>query len=243
MDIYSRCVNAREKLDAGAGRPLPLVPGVGRRAEAAVRRLRRPQGGGRACSTTTTCCSTGTPCWPIPQAGDAVRKQFDCVLVDEYQDTNALQAEILYQLSPGGQGADRGGRRRPVDLLLPRGHGPQHPRFSQALSRHDDRHAGAELPQHAADPRRHQPGDRPGHASDYTKNLWSQRTEGAAAGPGRPARTRTSRPTSSSGGSWSIARRASTCAARRCCFARRTTACCWKPSWPAATSPFTSTAG
>ena len=33
-----------------------------------------------------------------PEAGDAVRSQFDCVLVDEYQDTNRLQAEILAEL-------------------------------------------------------------------------------------------------------------------------------------------------
>ena len=33
-----------------------------------------------------------------------VRKLFDCVLVDEYQDTNVLQAEILYGLSPTGKG-------------------------------------------------------------------------------------------------------------------------------------------
>ncbi len=39
-----------------------------------------------------------------PKAGDVVRKQFECVLVDEYQDTNSLQAEILYQLSPEGKG-------------------------------------------------------------------------------------------------------------------------------------------
>ena len=38
------------------------------------------------------------------KAGDAVRKLFDCVLVDEYQDTNTLQAEILYLLSPEGKG-------------------------------------------------------------------------------------------------------------------------------------------
>jgi DNA helicase-2/ATP-dependent DNA helicase PcrA len=38
------------------------------------------------------------------QAGLRVRKQFDCVLVDEYQDTNALQSDILYQLSPQGKG-------------------------------------------------------------------------------------------------------------------------------------------
>ncbi len=36
--------------------------------------------------------------------GDLVRGQFDRVLVDEYQDTNLLQAEILYALSPEGRG-------------------------------------------------------------------------------------------------------------------------------------------
>ena len=36
--------------------------------------------------------------------GDAIRKMFDCVLVDEYQDTNALQADIIYLLSPQGKG-------------------------------------------------------------------------------------------------------------------------------------------
>ena len=39
-----------------------------------------------------------------PRTGDAVRKLFDCVLVDEYQDTNTLQADILYGLSPEGKG-------------------------------------------------------------------------------------------------------------------------------------------
>ena len=34
----------------------------------------------------------------------AVRQQFDCVLVDEYQDTNVLQADILKKLSPDGIG-------------------------------------------------------------------------------------------------------------------------------------------
>ncbi len=38
------------------------------------------------------------------QAGDRVRSRFDCVLVDEYQDTNCLQASILAHLSPSGKG-------------------------------------------------------------------------------------------------------------------------------------------
>ena len=37
-------------------------------------------------------------------AGDAVRERFDAVLVDEYQDTNALQADIVALLRPDGTG-------------------------------------------------------------------------------------------------------------------------------------------
>ena len=39
-----------------------------------------------------------------PQVGEMIRKRFTRVLVDEYQDTNILQAEILHQLSPDGTG-------------------------------------------------------------------------------------------------------------------------------------------
>lgn len=39
-----------------------------------------------------------------PTSGDAVRGRFDCVLVDEYQDTNVLQADILKLLRPDGGG-------------------------------------------------------------------------------------------------------------------------------------------
>ena len=37
-------------------------------------------------------------------AGPLIRKRFDCVLVDEYQDTNPIQSQILRQLCPDGQG-------------------------------------------------------------------------------------------------------------------------------------------
>lgn len=37
-------------------------------------------------------------------AGDRVRERFDAVLVDEYQDTNALQADIVSLLRPDGSG-------------------------------------------------------------------------------------------------------------------------------------------
>lgn len=38
------------------------------------------------------------------RAGKILRQQFDCVLVDEYQDTNVLQADIVRALKPDGQG-------------------------------------------------------------------------------------------------------------------------------------------
>src|SRR5919197_1109287 len=39
-----------------------------------------------------------------PAAGPTVRARFDAVLVDEYQDTNALQADLLERLRPSGRG-------------------------------------------------------------------------------------------------------------------------------------------
>jgi DNA helicase II / ATP-dependent DNA helicase PcrA len=39
-----------------------------------------------------------------PEPAEVIRSRFDAVLVDEYQDTNALQAEILKGLAPSGQG-------------------------------------------------------------------------------------------------------------------------------------------
>ena len=45
-------------------------------------------------------------CWQAlfdaPATGDELRSRFDHVLVDEYQDTNALQADILDELAQGG---------------------------------------------------------------------------------------------------------------------------------------------
>ncbi|MBL7037574.1 MAG: UvrD-helicase domain-containing protein [Pirellulaceae bacterium] len=38
------------------------------------------------------------------QVGKAIRDRFDCVLVDEYQDTNRLQARLLKSLCPDGRG-------------------------------------------------------------------------------------------------------------------------------------------
>ena len=64
-----------------------------------------------------------------PSIADDVGGRFDHVLVDEYQDTNRLQASILLALKPGRQRPHRGRRRCPIDLFVPRGDGAQHPRL------------------------------------------------------------------------------------------------------------------
>ena len=113
MAIYSRCVNARQKLDHVLRHHFPwckdwhdelklLFDGYVDRKEATAvldyddllvywhaLLLDKPQS------------SQGTNA-DGPAA--AIRRLFDCVLVDEYQDTNTLQAEILYRLSPTGKG-------------------------------------------------------------------------------------------------------------------------------------------
>jgi DNA helicase-2/ATP-dependent DNA helicase PcrA len=62
-----------------------------------------------------------------PKIGDQIRSRFDHVLVDEYQDTNPLQAEILFALKPKGRGLTVVGRRRTSHLLASGRDGSQHP--------------------------------------------------------------------------------------------------------------------
>jgi len=56
----------------------------------------------------------------------------DHVLVDEYQDTNTLQAEIRPGMSKV-IAHDRGRRRRAGDLRFSWGHGAEYPRFSESV--------------------------------------------------------------------------------------------------------------
>ena len=55
-----------------------------------------------------------------PAAGPVLRGMFDAVLVDEYQDVNAVQADIVRLLQPDGRLPDLRRRRRPGHLRLPR---------------------------------------------------------------------------------------------------------------------------
>ena len=52
----------------------------------------------------TICCCGGSGWWPCPRSRRDLARRFDFVLVDEYQDTNAIQAAILQRIKPDGRG-------------------------------------------------------------------------------------------------------------------------------------------
>ncbi len=103
MSIYSRCINARQKLDEVLEQYFPwckdwqtelkqLFDGYVDRKESA------------GVFDYDDLLVFWDALLADDKAGPSIRKMFDCVLVDEYQDTNTLQADILYRLSPEGKG-------------------------------------------------------------------------------------------------------------------------------------------
>jgi DNA helicase II / ATP-dependent DNA helicase PcrA len=103
MDIYSRCVNARENIEHALVRHFPWCLEWGAELKllfsAYVDRK-------EACSVLDY--DDLLLYWhgllEDATAGPIIRGQFECVLVDEYQDTNVLQAEIVHRLAPEGRG-------------------------------------------------------------------------------------------------------------------------------------------
>ena len=77
-----------------------LAGGAARRSSGAMSRRSR----GRTSSTMTTSSSTGPGCSANRCSPARSARRFDHVLVDEYQDTNRLQASIIQALKPDGQG-------------------------------------------------------------------------------------------------------------------------------------------
>ncbi|MBN1321240.1 MAG: ATP-dependent helicase, partial [Thermoleophilia bacterium] len=101
MDIYSRCVNARETVEEAVEAHFPWC-----RDE--IEDLRRlfaayvDHKGEQSVLDYDDLLLFWHGLLTDPRAARSIRRRFDCVLVDEYQDTNRLQAEILQMLCPGG---------------------------------------------------------------------------------------------------------------------------------------------
>ena len=221
---------------------VPLGRGARRRACAPCSALTSRRSSARTCSITTTSCSISPRCWPSPTIAAEVAARFDHLLVDEYQDTNALQAEIVLALRPNGRGLTVVGddaqsiysfRAATVRNILDFPHAFDPPARVVTLDRN--------YRSTQADPRRRQrrdrararalrqgPVDRPRRMD--ARPRWSP-------SPRRPIRRDTSRPACSP-----IARRAPRSNRRRCCFAPRTTAPRSSSSSPGATSPSSSSA-
>ena len=74
---------------------------------------------------------------------------FSHILVDEYQDTNRIQAEIVDFMGTDKQERDRGRRRRPIGLFLQGCEFSQYPGLSKAICGGQGLQAGDELQEHA----------------------------------------------------------------------------------------------
>ena len=103
LAIYSHCVNSQQPLEDVLAAQFPWC----REQAADLKRLfaaygERKEQGGILDYDDLLLFWRGL--LADPQAGPQIRSRFDCVLVDEYQDTNRVQAEILKLLRPDGQG-------------------------------------------------------------------------------------------------------------------------------------------
>jgi DNA helicase-2/ATP-dependent DNA helicase PcrA len=102
MDIYSRCVNAREPVEEAVEAHFPWCKDE-------VEDLRRlftayvDHKGDRSVLDYDDLLLFWHGLLTDPRAARSIRARFDLVLVDEYQDTNRLQAEILQLLCPAGK--------------------------------------------------------------------------------------------------------------------------------------------
>jgi DNA helicase II / ATP-dependent DNA helicase PcrA len=101
-DIYSRCVNARETVEEAVEVHFPWckdeVEDLRRLFAAYVDRK-----GEQSVLDYDDLLLFWDGLLTDARAARSIRARFDCVLVDEYQDTNVLQAEILRMLCPGGR--------------------------------------------------------------------------------------------------------------------------------------------
>ena len=225
-DIYTRCVNTQTTVaDVVRGR-LPVVHRLHRAARRACSAATSPTSARTAWSTSTTCCCCGGRRWPTRRPGPALRGLFDAVLVDEYQDVNAVQADIVRLLRPGRVGADLRRRRRPGHLRVPR-------RRPGAPARAGGAFPGLTVVRLVRNYRSKAGGAAAGQRGAPAVRGLELELTAARAAPGPPryscaATTRPRRPARSAPGSWTRTRPGGTSASRRSWCGRRTTATCWR---------------
>jgi DNA helicase-2/ATP-dependent DNA helicase PcrA len=103
LSIYSRCVNAQEPIDATLRGHFPWCNGfdddLKRLFQAYVKRKQEQN-----ILDYDDLLLYWSHLMQEPALAEEVGRRFDAVLVDEYQDTNALQAAILQRLCPQGRG-------------------------------------------------------------------------------------------------------------------------------------------
>ena len=103
LDIYSRCVNTQQKLETVLKKWFPWCHEheslLGKLfTEYAARKEQQRVLDFDDLLLFWSALSASS------EAGDILRQQFDRIFVDEYQDTNTLQARLLKNMSPDGQG-------------------------------------------------------------------------------------------------------------------------------------------
>lgn len=103
LSIYSRCVNAQEPIDATLRGHFPWCNGfdedLKRLFQSYVARKQEQN-----ILDYDDLLLYWSHLMQEPALAEEVGRRFDAVLVDEYQDTNALQAAILQRLCPQGRG-------------------------------------------------------------------------------------------------------------------------------------------
>ncbi|HKN81462.1 MAG TPA: UvrD-helicase domain-containing protein, partial [Actinomycetota bacterium] len=102
-DVYSRTVNSRTKLADVLEREYPWCAEEGEPIRTIFERYTERKRAQSALDYDDLLLFWDALC-RHPAAGPAISELFDHILVDEYQDTNPLQADILASLRPTGEG-------------------------------------------------------------------------------------------------------------------------------------------
>jgi DNA helicase II / ATP-dependent DNA helicase PcrA len=103
LAIYSRCVNAQEPIDDALKRHFPWCAAYPEQLKLLFKAYVAHKQSQNVLDYDDLLLFWHYLMQEQPLAAE-VSKRFDAVLVDEYQDTNALQADILQRLCPTGRG-------------------------------------------------------------------------------------------------------------------------------------------